>query len=282
MAGGKQTPRQRMINILYLVLLGLIALSIPDSLMDAFKNIKVSLNQSTDNVTKGIQSTYTTFEKTTLKDQHERAQPIYDKAKEASKVAQDLYDYVSRLTDTLVAAGGGMNSSINDVAGRENLDISPRVMINQKKGEELKQKIDDTKAKLIAFLDPKDREQVNFSLNTDPPHQTAGPSKTWEESYFGDGIPLGATLTTLAKIQTDTKNAENEVIKKILSKAEQAQVNLDQFAAVFFNLTVASNRRRQGGEGHEANHPNADVAVRTVIRFGSAPGQRGRPVSTLY
>ena len=37
MAGGKQTPRQRMIGILYLVLLGLIALSIPDSLLDAFK-----------------------------------------------------------------------------------------------------------------------------------------------------------------------------------------------------------------------------------------------------
>jgi gliding motility-associated protein GldM len=43
---------------------------------------------------------------------------------------------------------------------------------------------------------------------------------------------LGATLTTLAKIQTDNKNAENEVVKRILSEAQQAQVNLDQFEAV--------------------------------------------------
>jgi gliding motility-associated protein GldM len=43
---------------------------------------------------------------------------------------------------------------------------------------------------------------------------------------------LGATLTTLAKIQTDTKNAENEVVKKILAEAQKAQVNLDKFAAV--------------------------------------------------
>jgi len=45
-------------------------------------------------------------------------------------------------------------------------------------------------------------------------------------------VPLGATLTNLAKIQTDTKNAENEVVKKILSEAQKAQVNLDKFNAV--------------------------------------------------
>jgi hypothetical protein len=46
MAGGKETPRQRMIGILYLVLLGLIALNVPDSLLDSFKNITRSLDAS--------------------------------------------------------------------------------------------------------------------------------------------------------------------------------------------------------------------------------------------
>lgn len=232
MAGGKQTPRQRMIGILYLVLLGLIALNVPDSLLDAFKNIKDSLDQSTDNVRKGIQTTYTTFENTTLKDQHARAWPIYQRAKNASKIANALDSYVTALRDTLVAEGGGINTTINDVNARDNLDISPRMMITQKRGEELRQKIDQTRSELLGLLKPSERAGVNFSLNTDPPKQTGGPGKTWEEAYFGDGIPLGATLTTLAKIQTDNKNAENEVIKRILSEAEQAQVNLDQFAAV--------------------------------------------------
>ena len=53
MAGGKQTPRQRMIGILYLVLLGLIALDVPDNLLDAFKNITISLDTSRGNATKG-------------------------------------------------------------------------------------------------------------------------------------------------------------------------------------------------------------------------------------
>ncbi len=232
MAGGKQTPRQRMMGILYLVLLGLVALNVPDSLLDSFKNIKNSLDTSSNNVTKGINDTYSTFEATKLKEQHDRAQPIYDRAKKASSVAKALNDYVQALRDQLVAAGGGVNPTINDVSARENLDISPHIMIAGKKGEELRKKIVDTRAQLIALLNPKDRAGANFSLNADEPKQTGGVSKTWEEAYFGDGIPLGATLTTLAKVQADTKNAENEVVKKILGEAEKAQVNLDKFKAV--------------------------------------------------
>jgi gliding motility-associated protein GldM len=232
MAGGKQTPRQRMIGILYLVLLGLIALNVPDSLLDAFKNIKISLEQSSDNVSKGINDTYSTFENTKLKDQPGRAQPIYNNAKAATATAEALYNYIQQLKDTLVAEGGGINPSIHDVNARDNLDISPRMMITQKRGEILRNKINYTRTKLLSYLNDKERKGVIFSLNADAPPKSGDLNKSWEDAYFGDGIPLGATLTTLAKIQTDTKNAENEVVKKILGEVDQALVNLDHFDAV--------------------------------------------------
>jgi gliding motility-associated protein GldM len=232
MAGGNETPRQRMMGILYLVLLGLVALSVPDSLMDAFKNIRISLDASTGNVDKGIQNTYTAFEATKLKEQKERAQPFYDKAKKASSIAKSLNDYVDVVKGKLITAGGGLNPNTGDVDARENLDVSPRIMINQKNGEELHKKIVETREQLLALLDPKDRQGVNFSLNAEAPVIRTGPKKEWEEAYFGEGIPLGASLTTLAKIQADTKNAENEVVKRILGKVDQAQVNLDKFDAV--------------------------------------------------
>jgi gliding motility-associated protein GldM len=232
MAGGKETPRQRMIGILYLVLLGLIALNVPDSLLDAFKNITDSLDKSRGNVTTSIQNTYSAFEKTKLKDQPERAKPVYNKAKEASKVAEELNGYVETLKKKLIEAGGGINENTGDVGARDNLDISPRIMINQKNADVLRKKIDETREKLIALLDEKDRKVVNFSLNAVDPPKRAGLNKSWQEAYFGDGIPLGATLTTLAKIEADSKNAESEVVKKILGEVDQAVVNLDQFSAV--------------------------------------------------
>ncbi len=232
MAGGKQTPRQRMMGILYLVLLGLVALSVPDSLMDAFKNIRKSLDMSTANVDKGIQTTYSAFEATKLKEQKERALPILQKAQQASKVADDLDAYVKALKDQLIVAGGGINPNTGDVDKRENLDVSPHIMTEGKKGEELCLKIDETREKLLGYLNAKERQGVNFSLNTDPPKSTNGPQKSWEDAYFGEGIPLGATLTTLAKIQADNKNAENEVVKKILGEVDLAVVTLDQFQGV--------------------------------------------------
>jgi gliding motility-associated protein GldM len=232
MAGGKQTPRQRMMGILYLVLLGLVALSIPDSLLDAFKNIKISLDSSTKNVGDGITATYTNFENTKLKEQRDRALPIYNRAKEASKTANELFVYVDSLKAQLIRVGGGMNETTHDVDARENLDISPRIMITDKKADELKKKILETREKLVNFLNPKDRAGVNFSLNAVNPEPIAGVKKSWEDAYFGEGIPLGATLTTLAKIQTDTKSAENEVVKKVLGEVDVAVVTLDQFEGV--------------------------------------------------
>ncbi len=229
MAGGKETPRQRMIGILYLVLLGLVALNVPDSLLDAFKNITNSLDQSRTNVTTSLDNTYAAFEATKLKEQPAKAALLLEKARSASKVSAELDTYVEALKKQLIEEGGGIDTTINDVSARDNLDISPRIMISNKKADELRTKIENTRKRLLDILGPKDSQGVNFSLNaTDPKH----PKKSWQQAYFGDGIPLGATLTTLAKIQADNKNAENEVVKKILGKIDQAQVTLNEFRAV--------------------------------------------------
>jgi gliding motility-associated protein GldM len=233
MAGGKQTPRQRMINILYLVLLGLIALNVPDNLLDAFKKITDSLDTSSGNVTKDVNDNFTAFENSTLKDQHDRAKPIYDTAKMAQAAAENLSSHVQSWRALLIKEGGGINPDINDVNARDNLDISDRLMIQDKRADSLKDLIIATRDRLISLLRPKDRQNIDLSLNTeDPPAGVGRQQKSWEEAYFGEGVPLGATLTNLAKIETDAKNAENEVVKKILSEAQKAQVNLDKFAAV--------------------------------------------------
>src|ERR1700761_941084 len=104
MAGGKQTPRQRMMGILYLVLLGLIALDVPDSLLHAFKAIGDSLNSSKTNVQVGIDNTFKAFENTKLKTEPERSKGPYDRAKQASQVADELTNYVEQLKKKMIDA----------------------------------------------------------------------------------------------------------------------------------------------------------------------------------
>jgi gliding motility-associated protein GldM len=200
--------------------------------LEAFKNLTDSLNASTQNVQSGVDATYASFEASKLKDEPARAKPIYDKAKLASSYTKELEVYLEELKKLFETEGGGYNKTTGDISKRDNHDISPRLMINDNRAAQLKKKINDTRNKLLGLLDEKERKSISFSLGAEDPPSRGGINKSWEQSNFGDGIPLTAALTALAKIQADTKNAESETVKRILGKMDVAIVNLDQFSAV--------------------------------------------------
>lgn len=232
MASGRETPRQRMINILYLVLLALLALNVSDTLLDAFKNINDSLETSKTNVNTSVEQLFTSFENTKLKEEPERARPLYKKAKEARSIVADLNQFINTLKEELENESGGYDEETGDLVKRSNIDISPALMLNQKKGEELKEKINTTRQKLLTLLEEDDRQRVSISLEAKDPVKSVNGKKKWEEVNFGAGTPVTAAVTILTKIQSDAQNAESDIVKHILGKMDQAVVNLDQFAAV--------------------------------------------------
>lgn len=233
MAGGKESARQKMINIMYLVLLAMLALNVSDTILNAFKNINDSLVASRTNVEASVAQLFAAFENTKLKDEPARAKPIYEKAKQAQKITGELHNYIEQLKKQFVVAGQGVDPETGDLVERSNQDIAPGIMINKKEGQKLKVKINETREKLLALLEPKDRESVTFSLEAkDPEKRVDGVRKSWEETNFGEGTPLTAAMSILSMIQSDVKNAESDVVKKIFGKMDQALVNLDQFNAV--------------------------------------------------
>lgn len=228
MAGGKETPRQRMIGILYLVLLGLVALNVSDSILDAFKNLGNSLNTSTQNTQSGIDNMFLAFRETKLKENPERAQPILTKAEQAQALITKLTGKITEYNQLLTSQGGGMDEETGDVKFRSSTDISARLMINEGRGKELRELINSTAEELKKLTN----NEVSFTLAAAEPAPRAGIKKSWEEVNFGDGIPLTAAITALDKINADAKNAESAVVKHIFGKMDQAVVNLDKFAAV--------------------------------------------------
>lgn len=232
MAGLKETPRQKMMGILYLVLLGLAATTVTDHVLDAFRNLTVSLETSTKNVQSTVDNTFASFEATKMKNEPERARPVYEKAQKVRKVADDLNSYINDIKGKLIAEGKGIDSSTGDVNARADVDISPRLMIRKGYAKELKHKIEDTRNFILSQLGS-DAKDVKLALNAQNPPKMKGRLETsWEDDNFGDGIPLTAALTALTKIQADLKNTESEVVKKILGEADKAVINLDRFDAV--------------------------------------------------
>ncbi len=221
-----------MINFMYLVLLAMLALNISETILDAFKTINDSLTASAMNVDNSVRQLFTTFEQTRLKESPERAKPIYDKAKQAQMISEGLDDYIRSVKSELVTAGDGYDQQTGDLKKRDNMDIGYDVMINRNRAKVLKKKIGETREQLLALLGPNDGKSVSFTLNAEDPPKRIDSKKSWEDMNFGDGVPLTAIFTTLSRIQADNKNAESEVVKKILGKMDQAVVNLDKFEAV--------------------------------------------------
>jgi gliding motility-associated protein GldM len=226
MAGGKETTRQKMINIMYLVLLAMLALNVSDTILNAFKNINDSLDASRTNVSSSLDQLFSSFQNTELKNKPERAKPIWDKAQKAKAYAEELNLAIQKLKDDFKALGDGIDPETGDLVERANMDIAQDVMLNKKEGAKLKAKINETRAKLIALLEEKDQSSVSFSL------EAKDGKKSWEETNFGEGTPLTAANTILTKIQSDLKNAEAEVVKRLFSEMSPNQMTLDRFKAV--------------------------------------------------
>jgi gliding motility-associated protein GldM len=231
MASQNETPRQKMMGILYLVLLGIAATTVTDHVLDAFRNLTVSLETSTKNVQSTVNNTFTAFEAQNLKNDPVRARPIYDRAQKVKQFSADLEKYIEGIKDNLTKQGGGLDEG-GDVKARADVDISPR-WVRKGGAKELKARIEDTKSKILGLLEPREREGLKLALNSDDPPKRKGSVKsTWEDDNFGDGIPLTAAMTALTKIEADLKNTESDVVKKILGEADKAIINLDRFEAV--------------------------------------------------
>ncbi len=233
MAGLKETPRQKMMGILYLVLLGIAATTVTDHVLDAFRNLTVSLETSTKNVQGTVNNTFSSFEATMMKNDPLRATPIKEKANSVKKNVSALNSYINEIKELMVKEGGGIEETTGDVKARADIDISPRIMIKKGTALELKKHIEDTKIKICAIAGMTKEESDKLALTVKDPPKRPGTLKTsWEDDNFGEGIPLTAAITALTKIQADLKNTEQEVVSKILGQAVHSDVILDQFEAV--------------------------------------------------
>jgi len=233
MASLKETPRQKMMGILYLVLLGIAATTVTDHVLDAFRNLTVSLETSTKNVQTTVDNTFASFEATKLKNEPLRAKPVYDRAVLVKKYSVELDAKINEIKNELITNGGGIDEKSGDVSARADVDISPRIMIQKKRAYELKKFIEDTRTKMLSTLNPKEQEGLKLALSAeDPPKRSGSLKTTWEDDNFGEGIPLTAAITALTKIQADLRNTESDVVKKILGEVDVAVITLDRFEAV--------------------------------------------------
>ncbi len=245
MASGKVSPRQKMINMMYLVLTALLALNISKEVLNAFVLVNESLVTSKQNLAAKNDNTYQDFTAAMINDAV-KTKPYFDKAKQVKAMADSMTSYIEKTKDILIrkvesVKDGVKTPELMEVGAKDNYDIPTNYMCgseNNGKGHEaeaLKKKLIDFKASIYTILSgDKDtagfRKSMNVSLRTtDPPKPIEGKS-TWEMENFYH-IPLAAVVVLLTKFQNDIKNTEAAVIDHLLSSITKADFKFDQVTA---------------------------------------------------
>lgn len=147
MASGKMTPRQKMINMMYLVLTALLALNVSKEVLNSFFEVNLGIVKTTNGLDKKNSETYTAFEDATNQEKVKNYKNLANKIKPE---ALELVDFLQEMKYTLVLAVD------NAVFLGEHLDEDGEE-IEDNKFEVSYDKLDDIdKNKTIAFLSKKD------------------------------------------------------------------------------------------------------------------------------
>lgn len=262
-----ETPRQKMINMMYLVLTAMLALNVAAEVLEAFRVVNSSLIQTLKAVDRKNAQVYASFEQAYVENPT-KVEEWKQKADEVRDETKNIISYISQLKEDLVKRSGSdpvnaENPYSSDgfylitesgdtlqLRNEQDLNVPSEMMITQKRAEELKAKITDYRQKLVSLLSEDDtelRKTILQELETaDPPVdlKEGGEKKTWEIQNF-ESKPIIAVLTLLSKMQIDVKNSEANMINYLYAQIDAGSFKFNKLAAT---VIPNSNVVLQGDE----------------------------------
>jgi len=250
-----ETPRQKMINMMYLVLTALLALNVASEVLESFRVVDASLTQTLNNIKRKNEQIYDAFYAAD-KENHEKVGEWKIKADQVREKTKELTNTIKDLKEQLALGSGGVPlksadpgfklsdsdpvvvSSKGDtilIKREDDLNTPSEIMIQQKKATDLKNKINEYREFLASLLEKGSPLSDNIikQLDTSDPRinlREGGEKKTWESLNF-ESKPLIAVVTLLSKMQIDIQNAETNVISSLYSQIDASSFKFNKLGA---------------------------------------------------
>jgi len=264
MAGYKETPRQKMIAMMYLVLTALLALNVSKDMLEAFLVVNESMENTIEVFEHKLGNLYGEFEKQyQLKPQ--KVGDYWQKAQEAKRLSNELKNYVDHMIIDVVRQSENKDSltlmkdafeikmmqdpndprkeiavpmlNMSKVATKDKYDESTNYFINRGQADKLREKIEAYKTAMLNIVPPEFRENIKMGLETDGPFYNAdGNKQSWEVHHFYHTI-LAASVTILNKIKAEVQTAEFDVAAELFSEIDVSDFKFDKIEAKIIPTT---------------------------------------------
>ena len=265
MGGAKncpETPRQKMIGMMYLVLTAMLALNVSADILNGFDMVNNSLSNAISNAEVRNRDLYGDMQ--ALYDLNpakvgewlEKANKVKEESDRAFNYIQDFKKGIIQLADGKKADPEG-----NVIQTRDNTHVAgvyAEVGTTKQRGNELKATIDNYR---IFVEDMFGNDTLHnkiydkmFYTGEYPPKKPGEPALSWLDNTFHN-MPAVAVITMLSKYQSDIRETEAQLIQYFIQQQDAGDFRVNKIQA---RLIPDSKNVMQGGKFH------AEIALMAV------------------
>lgn len=222
-----------MINLMYVVLMAMLALNVSSDVLEGFKRVDEGLSRTKDNSATQNEAIYKELE-AAMKQNPEKTRQWYEKARLVRQMSDSLYMLAENLKWEIVREVDGDDADLNEIKGRDNLEAATHVMLapGVGKGSQLKKAIESYRDGITAMInDETQKNIIKSDLSTDVPKKAQLMGKNWEE-YMFENMPVAAAVTQLTKLQTDVRHAEGEMLHQLVANIDVKDVRVNEIQAL--------------------------------------------------
>lgn len=241
--GGKETPRQKMIGMMYLVYTALLALNVSVAVLESFLTINEAFETTNESYVQKNADLYQRFLATYVANEA-KVGKHWAKAQKVQEATKDLYGYIQKTKIELIAFTEQISyeeaEQLNPrhIGRQDNYDDPTRFFLgidNSKNGRayELHHKLHEYREFLLEQVEERDRPNIPLrTLHVEGTkwYNANGEEQSWEVFHFSHTI-IVADLALLNKIQNDVLNAENDIVSYLYSSISDEDFKFDTVSA---------------------------------------------------
>ncbi len=240
-----ETPRQRMIGMMYLVLTAMLALNVSVEIINAFVTVGDSMEATNKNFSKKIESTYIQFHHAYEADK-EKVGEKWAEAQKVRSLTKEMIAYIENVKSELVARTEDISkdeatklleeSGAQGISKKDNFDIPTNYFIGQSndgsagEARKLKNELEKYRKSLINVVG-EGGKHLKLGLETDGKYYNAdGEELNWEMKHFYHTVCV-ADLVILNKYKAEVLNAELDVVNFLYSSVSAGDFKFDNVRA---------------------------------------------------
>ncbi|RNL82963.1 gliding motility protein GldM [Sinomicrobium pectinilyticum] len=237
MAGNNLSPRQKMINLMYLVFIAMLAINMGKEVLSAFGLLNEKLEASNIKATTDNAAALEGLSRL-ASEKPDRYQPVLEKANRVKEASTEYYAYLEELKTE-------MTERLNDKRDYEKMDQSK--FLDKKffkgggkyteEGQEFVDKMEEYRGAVLEalgenFNEIKSSVAERFSTGENGKAENRDGVKIDWLNYNFEGFPLVASLTKITQIQSDIKNTESDIFGAMLGEELSSEVSMTNYTTL--------------------------------------------------